>query len=162
MFADNTAGDISAQDIRDLLVSMTGAYGELYVTSTAATQVIGTSPTIVTAWDTVGENDGAVVIPSHSNNNMRVTQGGVYCLQFDMSFVGSNSTTYTMQPYIDGVVHHTKVIRKTNSSGDIGTYHTTGIATLVADQVVDIRVSADGAGKDYTVYAGQFSLRRMG
>ena len=38
LLADNSAGDISAQDLRDMLVSILGVYGGLYCTAGASAQ----------------------------------------------------------------------------------------------------------------------------
>ena len=43
LFADNSAGDISAQDLRDAVVSLTPDHGEISITSTTATTITDTT-----------------------------------------------------------------------------------------------------------------------
>lgn len=80
LLADNTSGDISPQDLRDLMESMALSYGGLYISSSAATS-IGTSDT----WTKVGGTT--------TTTNLN---------RFDSP--ASNRLRYTGSPAVHGVI----------------------------------------------------------
>lgn len=71
LFADNTAGDISPQDLRDFLESMSLPFGEMYV-STPATTTTGSAGTFgkVAGTTTLGD---ANLFDMPANNRLRYT-----------------------------------------------------------------------------------------
>jgi hypothetical protein len=138
------------------------AYGTLYVqneTPTAQTG-IGTSFTTVTGFEGEGESNGVTL--SAANDNITVSSDGVYMIGAQTSFSGSNNVTYTMRIYVNGTGQIACFRRKLGASGDVGS---ASIAftplVLSANDVIDLRVKADSAGQNISMYSGQLSVYKI-
>ncbi len=127
LLANNSAGDIGAQDLRDMLVSLQNDHGEIYVSSSAET-AIATKDTWVEA------TDGTYTLAANNNNFSHGTNGR---LQYDgnetrvfhisaswaMISAGSNKT-YEIGIGVDGTVSTASIMRMKHATGaDVQTGH---------------------------------------
>lgn len=161
LFADNVTGDISPQDSRDFIVSALGVYGGIALINGVTAQAgLDTTPVQLTGFtaDTVASG----VIPDQANDQIEVDIDGVYLGLFQISFSGSNNTTFTFEFYIDGVASNFAQDRRLNASGDIGGASMFALATLTKAEIITIFVNADGAAKTLTAADMQLLLVRVG
>jgi len=71
LFADNTTGDISAQDLRDFLESVYPGHASMYVSSSAATTIGSASTYVKVAGTTTSTNLSNFTMPA--NNRLTYT-----------------------------------------------------------------------------------------
>lgn len=89
LLADNATGNISAQDMRDLLVSLFGAYGSIFVEGGVTAQSVGTNPAQLTAFATNGPASGFLV--DHTADQIVVPADGIYDISACFSFTGDST-----------------------------------------------------------------------
>lgn len=160
LFADNAIGAISPQDLRDLVVTVMGGYGSLKTVDGSTAQTgIGTTPVLLTQWDTNGINVG--ITPDHTTDSLTVDIDGVYDINCDISFSGSANATFQIHLRVDGVEQDEGMHRKIGSGGDVGSAGFSGQVSLTAAQVLTAYIEADGAGKEVTVADGQFVVDQI-
>ena len=161
LWADNSIGDISAQDGRDLIVTLLGGYTSiLTVDGTTAQTGISTTPTLLTQWDTNGLADG--LTPAHTTDSITIDVAGVYDIDCDISFSGSGSTTFEIHLRVDGVEQAEGMHRRLGTGGDVGSAGFGGQVSLAANEVLTAWIEADGSGKEVTVSDGQFKVKHIG
>jgi len=165
LFATNTEGDISAQDLRDFVESVFQYGGiQMRVSDTpTAGQTIGTGYEKITQF-TAGEDvSGSDISVSAANDNITVARAGIYAIHCSLSFSGSNNSTWDGSVFIDGVDADTiGFVRKLSSAGDVGSATAFGIHSVAAGEVLDYRVKADAAAKNFTLQSGMFFIFRVG
>ncbi len=165
LLADNATKNVSEQDIRDLVESVF-QYGGIQMKtsdSPSAGQSIGTSYvklTQFTATEDVSSND---ITASAANDNITIARAGVYAIHCSLSFSGANNSTWKSSIFIDDVDADTiGFIRKLSTAGDVGSATAFGIHLIGAGEVLDVRVKADGAAKNFTLESGMFFVFRVG
>lgn len=101
--ADNKAGDVSAEDVRDVLVSAMSVRGELW-----SHDVIAGSQTFdnlgfnkINNWENVGENTG--MTPNTATDDITVDIDGDYYVEVTLNIISSPTDTITFQVFFDGV-----------------------------------------------------------
>lgn len=161
LLADNVTGDISAQDLRDMLVTLFGVYGEILVFGGSTAQTgIGTSFTKMTGFAADGDSVG--MTPAHASDQITADNAGVYCVIFSCSFSGSVNATFTFEIQVDGVTKSNGgAERKLSSGGDVGDVSLNAIITLAAAEVVIIAVKADGASKEITPTYASLTMKKL-
>lgn len=161
LIADNATGNISAQDVRDFLVTVMGGYASLKTIDGSTAQTgIGTTPVLFTQWDTNGDFNG--LLPDHiTGNDITIDIAGVYHLNCAVSFAGSGSTTFELHLYINGTEADEGLHRKIGTGGDIGSASFSGIVPLAALDVLTVYIEADGTNKEVTVADGQFVVNQI-
>lgn len=169
ILGNNNRGLISAQDIRDLVVSFRQFGGlRLPVVSfePGNGQEISTSFTCINQFITVSPSTSDV-IPNPANGTIKINRGGVYMVYILMSFTGSNNTVF------DGSLFRTRgnvtedmeictmqeTIRPNNEISNAG-----GIDSLEvqANDILGYDVKADGMNKEFLLKSGQFNVCRIG
>lgn len=160
LFADNTTGEISPQDLRDFVVSA-GVYGSLYITGGSTAQTgIGTTATKVTAFTASG--DSANVTVSVADDRITLDNEGVYQINFAGSFSGSQNTVFTFEFQVgDVAITNAKAARKIGSGGDIGSTALTDFYTASAGDQLTVAVKADDTGKQITMQEATLSVVRV-
>lgn len=161
LLADNTTGDISPQDIRDMLVTVHGVYGGIYVADGATPQTgIDTTPTKITGW--TNNTASAGTTPDQANNQIAVGTDGVYLIWASVGFSGSNNTTFEGHLRINDVESYAGFHRKLSASGDVGSASFVSLLILSADDVLSIYVESDaGGGASMTPVDTQFIVFRV-
>jgi hypothetical protein len=161
LFADNTIGSISPQDLRDFVVTILGGYTSIKtVDGTTAQTGISTAPTLLTQWDTNGISDR--LTPDHTTDSITVDIDGVYDIDCFVSFAGSGTTTFEIHLRVDGVEQDEGMHRKIGTGGDVGSAGFGGQVSLTAGQVLTAWIEADGSSKSVTVADGQFKVKQIG
>lgn len=158
--ADNSTGDISAQDLRDFLVTIMGGYASLKtVDGTTAQGSINATPAKVTTWDTNGAANG--LIPDHTTDDITVDVSGVYFVECDISFSGSGNSTFQVHLRVDGVEADEGFHRKIGSGGDTGSAGFHGIVSLTAAEVLTVYIESQDGGTTITPSDAQFSAHQI-
>ena len=160
LLADNTAGDISTQDVRDMLVSVFGVYGSIYLKdgSTAQTS-IGTTPAKMTGFAADGVSAGTT--PDHTNDQITVGTDGVYAIFFQNSFSGTVSADFTFFIRIGGAESIYGVRRKLGTGGDVGSVSMLGLLSLSASDVITVYVEAVSDGREMTPIQAQLLVIKI-
>jgi hypothetical protein len=160
LLADNSSGDISAQDVRDAVVSMFGVYGAIYVAdgSTAQTGVT-TTPEILTAW---AANGLAVdMTADQANNQITVGTDGVYLIGCQVAFESGGVAQWEFHLRIDGAEQWPGTHRRVTTT-DVGSCSFFAIMSLTASQALTVYVESDnGSGEDLTVRDAQLIALRV-
>ena len=160
LFADNSLQEISAQDLRDFVVSMMGGYASIKTADGSTPQTgIGTTPVLLTQWTVNGISDG--LTPDHTADSIVVDVDGVYDVDCDISFSGSANATFEVHMRVDGVEQDEGMHRKLSTGGDVGSAGFGGQVSLSAGQVLTTYVEADAADKSITVADGQFKVHQI-
>ena len=161
LLTDNITGNISAQDMRDVLVSLFGVYGMISTQDGSTAQNSITSFVKLANWTHSGPSLG--LTPAHASGQIMVDaeSDGLFLALFQCSFMGSpNNTTFGLHLFVDGVDSEFGTHRRI-SSNDTGSASGFGILTLTGSQVVDLRVEASQAAA-ITVSDAQLALVRLG
>lgn len=157
----NTTGDISPQDLRSVIETLTGSYGGLRVDVAAASQTIGTTYTKITAWDDLLPNDGTVVVGNLTDDDIDVLLAGDYLLTCSLSFSGTGNSEVEASIFVNGSTVGKIWHRKIGSGGDVGSASGEIIISLPATCVVELRLLMDGVSDDVTVVAGNLTVTRL-
>lgn len=161
LLADNSAGDISAQDVRDVLISVHGVYGDLRVEGGATAQTgIGTSQTKMTGWDTDGESAGTT-LDSTTDDDIAVGTAGVYRIAFHITLDGSASEVFTFEIAKGGVGTGIKCEAEINSTPDQATASCEGFVSCAASDLITVLVNAGAASKEITPIEAQLVVQRV-
>jgi hypothetical protein len=160
LFADNTSGNISPQDLRDGVVSILGGYGGLRADGSAAQMTgLNATPTKLTVFTHNLVADGANVVPSTANDNVTVNITGNYEVHASVSFDGSGGAVqYVFEVYVGGVATGVRGMVASIS----GTAHASasGTVAITAGQTVEVRVSTNTGSSVLTARAAQLWLKR--
>lgn len=162
LLADNITGDISAQDVRDFLVSALGVYGEIYVANAAIAQATGVAPAKLTAFDTNGLGVGTT--PDHTQDRITIPtpeSAGVYLGIVQLAYTGTANTTFDFEIYLNGVGTGRKFTRRLGAAADIGSGSVFGLVTLASLDFVEVWVSTPAGAASITVEDGQLILVRV-
>lgn len=160
ILADNTSGDISAQDLRDMLVTCLGVYGSLSCFEESTIQNDPNTGAKLTCFDTNGSSNG--MTPDHTDDSITCNVTGVYDIAAHISFSGTNSSTVKMRLRIDGVEQPYGLTRKLGNT-DVGdaSFLAPGIS-LTSGEKITIYVECDTSTDDITVVDAQFTARMIG
>jgi hypothetical protein len=148
--------------IADLL-SAGDAYGAIYrdVTTGPSSNTITTSYAKIVDFDTDGLSLNTT--PSHANDQITVNVTGVYEVSFGISHSGSNGAIYTVAVHVNSAEQVGIVTKRTIGTGtDIGSSARTGILSLTAGDVVDLRVKAASGTPDFDVESMGLFVHRIG
>lgn len=161
LLADNEAGDISPQDVRDFLVSALGVYGSISCFEAVTQQVNPDTGAKLTCFTANGNSNGTT--PDHTNDQITIGIAGNYDIAFQASFSGTISSEMRFRLRIDDVEQSYGCTRKLGTGGDIGSasFFAPGV-TLALNEVVTVYVEADGATDDLTVADAQFTVHMVG
>lgn len=161
LLADNTAGDISPQDLRDFLVTALGTYAIIYVDDGAVEQAaIGVAPALLVNWAIDGPDDG--ITADQANNKIILDIAGKYLVMFQVSFTGTGNTEFEFELYVDAVATGYRCSRKLGAGGDVGSASFLGLVDASALDDLEVYVNADGAAKAITVQDAQLYAKFIG
>jgi hypothetical protein len=159
LFANNTSGDISPQDLRDFVVSVMGGYGAIYTDSgsTAQTSISGT-PAKVTGFAANGLSNNAT--PDHTDDSVQVGIEGIYLAFFQGSFTGTSGKTFKCEIYNAGVAsgYHCQDQLSTTVEESMSCM---GILSLAADAKVTVYISSPDSGTSFTPSGMQLVVVRL-
>lgn len=164
LFADNAVGAISEQDLRDYVVSTLGEFAEIQITSGVTSQVTSATPAKMTGWLADGLNVGPT--PDYTNNEITINTAGVYRVDIDVDFSGTNSKTYLCAVYKDvgaGYVDAglARFKRKLGTGGDVGSAHMHGHVSLAATDKIAVYVWSTDGGTAFVPQEAAFTCKRV-
>lgn len=160
LLADNTAGEISPQDLRDAILSCLSGYGHISVLGGVTNQgSITATPAKVVGFAANGPSSN--MTPSFGDDQITVGITGKYLLNAQVSFSGTASKTFLLRARIDGVVTTLGCSRKLGTGGDVGSCSFNGLLSLAAAEVVTLYVSSSDGGTDFLLVDGQLALNRV-
>jgi hypothetical protein len=161
LLADNTTGDISPQDVRDMLVTVHGVYGGIYIQDGSTPQTgIDTTPTKMTGWATNTASAGTT--PDQANNQITVGTDGVYLIWASVGFSGSVNTTFQGHLRVNDIESWAGFHRKLSAGGDVGSVSFVSLLVLSADDVLSIYIESDaGGGASMTPTDAQLIVYRV-
>ncbi len=120
LLADNVSGDISPQDVRDMLVSIFGVWSAIYVADGAIAQTgITTTPVKISGFTTNIAGSGDIT-PNHTDDSLEIGTNGDYLCLAHISFSGSNNQAFEIHVAVDNVETPFGAHRKLAAGGDEG------------------------------------------
>jgi len=184
-FPDNTVGSISAQDMRDYVVSAMGSYANINNNAgdgTPTTQSVASATTVTLDWstgssgangpdDTDGSSYGADA--DYSNDRIRIYDKGIYKVQVAISFKQDTGTNinwlYVIGTQADGgsiVENNYKVERYLEDSNDTASISINGLIDTTAhtnytDLIIRLRHD-NGSSRNILLQYAQMTCFRVG
>jgi hypothetical protein len=160
LLADNSTGNISAQDLRDTLVSLHGVYGALYTLAGSGTMTLSSTAATFDQWAANGLSSGTT--PDYTTaDGITVGSDGVYLAQFNVSLSASTDENIYFRLAVDGTAgNYGCQLLDAAAAGDVLSAGCAGLLTLSAAQVVTVRVSATST-PTITVYDANLVLHRI-
>jgi len=184
-FPDNTVGSISAQDMRDMVVSSMGSYANINSNSgdgTPVAQAVANATTVTLDWSTGSsgangsdDTDGSTYGASadYVNDRIRIYTKGLFMAQMNISYkqgtAGNVLWTWLLATQADGgavVESNFKVQRLLGSTSEAaaiaagGIIDTTGHTTY-SDLLVRLRHDS-GSSQNMLLQYGQLNVVRVG
>lgn len=161
LLADNTSQDISPQDLRDMLISIMGVYGELWTAGRSTGTTIGTSFIKLDNW----ENNGAAkkVTVDSANNKMSIQIAGLYRVSATFSVNTDTDDTFRVSLFKEGAEQQNVTWQRALSSAlNITDADARGFVTCAVDDELDFRAKGKNTGGDLTFVDANFTVRLMG
>jgi hypothetical protein len=164
LLADNTTQLISAEDLRDLMATALGGFGNVSVAAGATPQgSLGNTGIKLTCFDTDGQ--ARHTTPDASNDQITVSYDGIYLAILTVSFTGTTNTTYQFELGVNGVAASSGCAeRKIGNTNDIGSASAQTLLSLTSGQIVTALVSIIEApvAQTITVKHADLTLKRIG
>lgn len=158
---DNTAGLVSNQDLRDMLVSMLGGYASVSVEDGAAAQVVNIAAAQLIAFTINGPSSGC--IPDHTDDSIQLNTAGKYLVTGTFSLLGTAARIVQLRARLQGLEVLGMGGRcKFNASGEVTTIAFSGIVTAAAGDHLTVYVEADVDATSITVVDANLSAKRIG
>ena len=150
LMADNTTGDISAQDMRDFVVSTTPGHGSFSVTSSAETTISATGAYVKAAGTTTLVS-GASNFDMPANNRLRYTGSPDVHVLIDSTIsmtCAGNSKIIALKLYhyddsaaSGAVIDSSEVQRKIGTGADIGAAALSGDIVMATNDYLEVHVA---------------------
>ena len=161
LFADNSNGDISAQDLRDFLDSVNGSFGGMYVSSAAATTSMPLSSPVKAAGTTT-----ATSLQNFTHADNRLTYTGPTDIHAHIACSASftsNKNDSIVGVYIakNGIALPAPGLRTIANGADIGSTAVHGDSVLSTNDYIEVFVSINAVSSP-SVTLDQCYLFAMG
>ena len=165
LFADNTSGAISAQDLRDMVVTIEPDHGEIHVTSASATTVSDTT----SYFDAAGTYslDSGDDWDMNTNGQLRYTGTPDRYAEITVSFsitAASNNQTLHFRIAKNGTsIAASDTQRKVGTGADVGSGGCHGSTTVSTNDYITLEVRNETSASDVTfetceLYAKGFAV----
>ena len=155
LLPDNVTGQISAQDVRDVLLDLINtlepAYSYLKIGVTPVLKVIGTTPVVLVGWATSLDSDPSVSVSDKVAGVITRVQSGVARITFQADALVAGNREVTFQVYIDG--QPTGWVTKASGVGtsDVVTVNLHSVLEVTDDSQIDVRLFTNAAGTNVTL-----------
>lgn len=147
-FPDNTDYDITAAEFRtliqDILDSLHGIYGGLYVAAGATPQSLTTTPAQLTGW--AGTLSAHGTTPSASSDNITVGTAGIYKVDGHFTCTGVAAITYKLTLCKNGSAVTGIETQAKPAGTDLFTFSFTSLVSCAASDVLTVYGESDDAG----------------
>lgn len=140
------------------------SYGDLYITGSSVSQTLSAASALAKlnptgAWTANGYQN---ITPSAANGQFRITQAGIYQLDFWVVFETAaiaSGAAYNFHYAVNGTASTRKVYVKKTSNG-VDTLHlaSNGYVTLAANDVISISVGGDGTSSSTAIIVKEAGL----
>ena len=157
LLADNTQGNISPQDIRDMVISISSVHGKQYFTGSTTETIISTSGTYVKiAGTTIGNLSDPASVNTTSTSN-RLVYTGVSTRHFLINATVSLRTTGTNQEvdaklYYNGIeMVDTEAHVTIKAGGDLATLSIHGDIVMNTNDYIEVWVTNDTSTNNIVV-----------
>lgn len=166
LFADNTKGLISEQDIRDFVESVF-QYGGIRLPAsgfqTGQQQTIGENFICIEQFIATTGPSSSDVVPDPSDGTITITRSGVYLVIVSFSFTGTNNSQWEGSLFRNGanldICTFAELLRP---SMDVSSAGGADPLVISAGDVLDYRVKSNSPGNTFELRAGQFNVLRIG
>jgi hypothetical protein len=159
LLADNQAGAIVAQNVRDFLVTALGGYAMVYLVGGAVAQAVTGTPAKLTAFTADGPEFGAN--GDHANDQITINTNGIYWVEFSADFETNATGAFVAELRKDGVAEGSlKAETEFEAAGEMRHWHFAGLVSLNAAEVLTVYVS--GAAANITVKHARLAVKRIG
>lgn len=165
LLADNASGEISPQDLRDVLVTVLGVYGGVYTCDGVGTQSVDSgAPITIAQFDTAEPVKGVTADPA--NNRLVLTLDGVYEVFLHVTYQSNAPTDviFKIRALLDGagipgacgrISHHSQL--------DVYSISVMRHVSATAGQVITAQAeSLDAASYTFDVKHAMMSARLVG
>ena len=161
LLADNDIKGITAQRLRDFLVTSLGVFGSIYLFEGITAQLNPDTGAKLVGFNANGTAKG--ITPDHTTDSLTVPVAGFYDFNFQCSFTGTANALFRFRLRVNQVEQPFGCERSLNASGDVGSasFVAPGIQ-LQANDVVEVWVEANTAIDDLTPVDMQLSGRLVG
>lgn len=157
--ADNNSGDITPQDLRDIIVSALGGYASVYVADGNSPQAVSATAAKLEAFDSDGPASGAT--PDHSSDAIAIGVTAIYWVEFCCDLEADTAGSYTAELRVDDVAAGgLKSVCEFEASGETRSWRFAGPVSLSAANVLSVYVS--GPSANITVKHAQLAVKRIG
>ena len=160
LLADNSTGAISAQDVRDMLVSVAGGYGGLGLTDGSAAQtLVATTAAKFTGFDATRPSSG--VTPSTGNDELTIDDADAdYSISAALTFSIDTAADVEVSVVKNDSVTLFKSGAIAVASGEVARVELDDIAALAAGDTLQVYVESDTAG-DLTGQQASLKAKRL-
>lgn len=160
LFADNTQGVISPQDIRDLMVSLM-VHGEIGSGAKTAITINGTFAVLdFTLAGVVGRGITADTVNKRLSGVPVVLKPQI---DFELDFNGATNTTYEAAVFVNGVQNLRLTAQdRIVSAAQIGHIRMSSSIQVQAGDFIDARIRSLSGTPTFTLLRGVLRLRRIG
>lgn len=163
LWATNGVQGLSAQDLRDGLVSIMGVYAQLFLTAGASAIGVGT------AWQTLDWAAGANGLEDTADADYTADRivpgtgtGGVWEVQFQATVTGTASTEFAIKASVNGTRQDRASCKVAmDAAQTVASCSFVALLTLAAADVLTIEISANGASKSITPLEMQLVAKRV-
>jgi len=114
----------------------------------------------IAAWNVDGLEKN-MTVDSTTGKDITADVDGVYIVVANISFSGTNSKTFQLEIFKNGVATGFAIDRKLGSGGDVGAAPIIGLLSLVATDTVEVFQSSPDGGAALTVSEAQLSVVRI-
>jgi len=164
LLADNSAKAISAQDLRDTVISMWGVFGEMYIISGSSSQTITQTAGVLTLWNAAGESNGMTIDTSDNEIVIGTNGDGTYRVHVNISYVGDAGAKFVFQLRKNGSAINRRgqsraLLHMDMDESKMASFH--GFVTAVATDSFQIYVETDKTSEDVKVIDAQFTMERI-
>lgn len=137
------------------------AYAQISAQANVTAELtVDATPRSIAAWNVNGPYSG--LTPDHTTNDLTIISAGTYIISSNVSFTGSNISTYRIEIYKNGVATGYACTRKMGTGADVGSVAVKGILNLVATDAITLYQSSTDGGTVLTVSEGQLIAHRVG
>jgi hypothetical protein len=158
LLADNTTQDISAQDLRDLMISALGGYASLYVDAGVVAQALTATPALLTAFTAIGPEHGAAA--AHAADTITVGVAGNYEVTLTASLTASVSTVLDLALYVGVAAKAGFSARVAAGTSSVGAAFS-GLVALAAGDVLKLYTSC-APNASVTIRHAHLAIKRVG
>lgn len=143
-----------------LFQALAATYGEIYVSAGATAQTLTNANTFykLNGFTTDGLANG--ITPQAASDQVRIDTGGVYLVQFFITFSDANNKTFTFRCYNEttAAAYNNTVVKSHSHSTDPMFVAVSAFVQAAALDVLSVQVSCSAAATDITVSDANFAL----